>query len=198
MSRHGVCGSRRALLNRIHVPAPLLVRKCDTTQHYDTQGEDIGRWVPSSVQKPLRFLLSQEGSKSSDYRVDAAKIHAMLHSRLRPAGVLSSKSTTSCRANNLSNLALFIRFEHRLLAFDSIYSIDVQLCEEKIVAKWAGHKTCKTLNFGLRTTSSTERMHRKVKVYLGHGLGNLLCLAETIHEAIRDTAEGLRHEEARQ
>jgi hypothetical protein len=41
-------------------------------------------------------------------------------------------------------------------------------------------------------------MHRKVKVYLGHGLGNLLYLAETIHEAIRDTAEGLRHEEARQ
>jgi hypothetical protein len=70
--------------------------------------------------------------------------------------------------------------------------------DEKIVAKWAGHQTCKTLNFGLRTTSSTERMHRKVKVYLGHGLGNLLYLAEAVHEAIRDTAEQLRYEEARQ
>jgi hypothetical protein len=70
--------------------------------------------------------------------------------------------------------------------------------DEKIVAKWAGHQTCKTLNFGLRTTSSTERMHRKVKVYLGHGLGNLLYLAEAVHEAITDTAERLRHEDARQ
>jgi len=70
--------------------------------------------------------------------------------------------------------------------------------DEKIVAKWAGYYTCKTLNFGLCTTSSTERMHRKIKVYLGHGLGNLLYLAEAIHETISDTASELRHEEARQ
>jgi hypothetical protein len=70
--------------------------------------------------------------------------------------------------------------------------------DEKIVAKWAGHQTCKTLNFGLRTTSSTERIHRKVKVYLGHRLENLLYIAEAVHEAIRDTAEELRREEARQ
>jgi hypothetical protein len=70
--------------------------------------------------------------------------------------------------------------------------------DEKIVAKWAGHQTCKTLNFGLRTTSSTERMHRKIKVYLGHGLGHLFYLVEAVHKTIKDTAKELRLEEARQ
>ncbi|KAL1856464.1 hypothetical protein Daus18300_010731 [Diaporthe australafricana] len=64
--------------------------------------------------------------------------------------------------------------------------------DEKIVAKWAGHQTCKTLNFGLHTTSSTKRMHWKVKVYLGHRLGNLLYLAEAVYKAISDTADQLR------
>jgi hypothetical protein len=41
-------------------------------------------------------------------------------------------------------------------------------------------------------------MHRKIKVYLGHGLGNLLYLAEAMHEALEDTAKELRLEEARQ
>jgi hypothetical protein len=54
--------------------------------------------------------------------------------------------------------------------------------DEKIVAKWAGHQTCKTLNFGLRTTSSTERIHQKVKVYLGHRLmKRQRCLPQNLH-----------------
>jgi hypothetical protein len=70
--------------------------------------------------------------------------------------------------------------------------------DEKIVAKWAAHQICKTLNFGLRTTSSTERMHRKLKTYLGHGMGNLLYLIEAIYEVLTDTARDFRLEEARQ
>ncbi|KAL2272258.1 hypothetical protein FJTKL_07167 [Diaporthe vaccinii] len=70
--------------------------------------------------------------------------------------------------------------------------------EERIVAKWAAHQTCKILNFGLRTTSSTESTHRKLKVYLGHGMGNIFYLVEAAHETLEDTARGLRLEEARQ
>jgi hypothetical protein len=70
--------------------------------------------------------------------------------------------------------------------------------EEQIVGKWAAHQTCRILNFGLRTTSSTESMHRKLKVYLGHGIGNALYLVEACHEALEDTARGFLVEEARQ
>ena len=70
--------------------------------------------------------------------------------------------------------------------------------EEKIVPKWAAHQTCKNLNFGMRTTSSTERQHRKVKTYLKHGMGDLLHLAKNIRSALEDTARAIRLEEGDQ
>ncbi|KAH8774492.1 hypothetical protein F5883DRAFT_641116 [Diaporthe sp. PMI_573] len=69
---------------------------------------------------------------------------------------------------------------------------------KKVVAKWAAHTICKTLNFGLRTTSSTERWHRHVKTYLGHGMGNLLYLIEANNAAIEDAARAFRDEEGKQ
>jgi hypothetical protein len=41
-------------------------------------------------------------------------------------------------------------------------------------------------------------MHRKIKVQLGHGMGNLLYLFEAAHEAIAETARDLWLEEANQ
>jgi hypothetical protein len=82
-----------------------------------------------------------------------------------------------------------------ILNYPKTYYIDD---DEEIVAKWAGHNICKNLNFGLRTTSSTERMHRKLKVQLGHGMGNLLYVLEAAHAAIDDTARDFRREEANQ
>jgi hypothetical protein len=41
-------------------------------------------------------------------------------------------------------------------------------------------------------------MHRKVKVQLGHGIGNLLYLFEAAFKAINETARDFRLEEAKQ
>lgn len=41
-------------------------------------------------------------------------------------------------------------------------------------------------------------MHRKLKAYLGHEMGNLLYLMEAAHAAIEDTARDFRLKEARQ
>jgi hypothetical protein len=43
-----------------------------------------------------------------------------------------------------------------------------------------------------------EASHRKLKIYLGHGMGNVFYLIEASIKALEDTARGICLEEARQ
>ncbi|RKF79387.1 hypothetical protein GcC1_047039, partial [Golovinomyces cichoracearum] len=57
-----------------------------------------------------------------------------------------------------------------------------------ITSKWAAHLTLDNENHGLRTTSSTEAMHRLIKTYLGYGFGHLFRLYKCVNEAIKVTS----------
>ena len=46
-------------------------------------------------------------------------------------------------------------------------------------------------------TSFTKQMYWKLKIYLGHGMGNLLYLIKAIHKALMDMACDFYLKEAR-
>lgn len=70
--------------------------------------------------------------------------------------------------------------------------------DEKIVAKWAGHLICWIDNQGLRTTSSTEAAHRKIKGILKYGFGNIIRLLDCVDVALLSIAKGMDEAEGRQ
>lgn len=70
--------------------------------------------------------------------------------------------------------------------------------DELIVAKWAGHKIVWISNMGLRTTSSTEAAHRKVKGFLRYGFGNIVRLLECVGLALEALEKALVAEESKQ
>lgn len=82
-----------------------------------------------------------------------------------------------------------------IIVYLKTYYVDEK---EKIVAKWAGHKICLINNQGLRTTSSTEAAHRKIKGFLRYGFGSILRLADCVDIALEGIAKAVQEEESRQ